>query len=253
MAGMTLPMPAGAPLAVFAAGSLRAPLTHIAAEFERMDRVRVALTFGASGLLRDRIAQGERADVFASANMEHPHVLAQRGWSGAPLAFARNQLCVLARSSIAIGSDNVLEVLLDPKIKVGTSTPKADPSGDYAWEVFRRAEQVRPGTFATLAAKAMQLTGGPNSSPPPATRNVYGALVAHGYADVFLTYRTNAALAVGEEPTLKVVNLPPDLAVGALYGVGTAREAPPAASAFVHFLRSPAGQHVFARYGFDPP
>jgi ABC-type molybdate transport system substrate-binding protein len=34
------------------------------------------LTFGASGLLKDRIQAGERADVFASANMEHPQALA---------------------------------------------------------------------------------------------------------------------------------------------------------------------------------
>jgi molybdate transport system substrate-binding protein len=244
---------AAEPLTVFAAGSLRAPMTALAAEFARADGVVVASVFGASGLLRDRIAQGERADVFASANMEHPESLAQRGWSGAPVAFARNQLCVLARPSIAIDSDNVLDVLLDRKIKVGTSTPKADPSGDYAWEVFRRAEQQRPGTFAALSAKAMQLTGGPNSSPPPANRNVYGVLVASGDADVFLTYCTNAALAVVEQPALRIVKLPPNLAVGATYGVVARREAPAAASAFVAHLVSPAGQRVLARYGFDPP
>ena len=35
---------------------------------------------------------------------------------------------------------------------------------------------------AALAAKALQLTGGPTSPPPPADRNVYGVLVASGQA-----------------------------------------------------------------------
>lgn len=253
VAGVTFGASAAEPLAVFAAGSLRAPLTDLAAEFERAVGVRVVLTFGASGLLRDRIAQGERADVFASANMEHPESLAQRGWSGAPLPFVRNQLCALARPGLPIGSENALDVLLDPKVKLGTSTPKADPSGDYAWEVFQRAERQRPGSFAALSAKALQLTGGPNSPPPPANRNVYGVLVANGDADVFLTYCTNAALAVVEQPALRIVKLPPNLAVGATYGVVARRDAPTGAAVFVDFLRAPAGQRVFARYGFDPP
>jgi ABC-type molybdate transport system substrate-binding protein len=64
-------------LAVFAAGSLRAPLTEIARAYEASQPgQRVVLTFGASGLLKDRIQAGERADVFASANMEHPQALA---------------------------------------------------------------------------------------------------------------------------------------------------------------------------------
>ena len=46
---------------------------------------------------------------------------------------------------MAITSRNLLERMLDKDVKVGTSTPKADPSGDYAFEVFRKAEASRPG------------------------------------------------------------------------------------------------------------
>jgi ABC-type molybdate transport system substrate-binding protein len=54
---------------VFAAGSLCAPFTEIAQAFERASGHKVVMTFGASGLLRDRIGSGERADVLASANL----------------------------------------------------------------------------------------------------------------------------------------------------------------------------------------
>jgi hypothetical protein len=46
---------------------------------------------------KDRIAAGERADVFASANTEHPRALAAAGKAGAVSRFVRNALCPLAR------------------------------------------------------------------------------------------------------------------------------------------------------------
>lgn len=238
---------------VFAAGSLRAPLTALAQEFEQTIQQPVKLTFGASGLLRDRIAGGEPAEVFASANLEHPAALAERGWSGAVMPFARNQLCALTGPGIPLTTETVLDVLLDPQRKLGTSTPKADPSGDYAWEVFRRADAIRPGSFDVLSTKARQLTGGPQSPPPPADRNVYGVLVASGEVDVFLTYCTNAQLAVSEQPSLRSVRLPATLRVGAVYGAVVRRDAPPAANAFAAFLLSAAGQRKLAQFGFDPP
>jgi hypothetical protein len=115
-------------VAVFAAGNLRAPMTEMAQAFERTSGTKVVLTFGASGLLRDRIRSGERADVFASANMEHPQTLAALGWTERVDRFAHNAMCVLARPEIGMTPDTVLRTLLDPSVRVGTSTPKADPS-----------------------------------------------------------------------------------------------------------------------------
>jgi ABC-type molybdate transport system substrate-binding protein len=43
-------------------------------------------------------------------------------------------------------------------VRVGTSTPVADPSGDYAFALFRRAEELAPGARAKLESKALQLT-----------------------------------------------------------------------------------------------
>jgi ABC-type molybdate transport system substrate-binding protein len=56
---------AAPPLTVYAAGSLRAALTRIGADFEAAPGgQKVTFVFGASGLLRDRLLGGERADVF---------------------------------------------------------------------------------------------------------------------------------------------------------------------------------------------
>jgi ABC-type molybdate transport system substrate-binding protein len=235
---------------VYAAGSLRTALTDIARFFETKTGTPVRCEFGASGLLKDRILVGEAAQVFASANMEHPQTLVRAGKAGSVAVFARNRLCALVASALPSDFD-LLAFMLDPAVKLGTSTPKADPGGDYAWEVFRRADAIKPGSFEVLSRKALQLTGGPNSSAPPRDRSVYGALVADGSADIFLTYCTNVMLAVKEQPQLRAVALPPALSVAAEYGVAVINGAPARASEFVDFLRGPEGQSVLRGFGFQ--
>ena len=241
-------------LRVYAAGSLRAALTEVARAFERDEPgSRVAFTFGASGLLKDRIAAGEAADVFASANMEHPQALAAAGRADDVKRFARNAMCALVGPQVDVTPDTLLERLLDPAVKLGTSTPKADPSGDYAWMVFQRIEQQgRSGAFQRLADKALQLTGGPNSPAPPAGRNVYADLVVQGHADVFITYCTNAALARAEQPALRVVAVPAAINVSADYGVAPMTGSGPRARRFVEYLLGPVAQAILARSGFAP-
>ncbi|MDL9998605.1 molybdate ABC transporter substrate-binding protein [Variovorax sp. J22P240] len=246
-----------ATVSVFAAGSLRRPITQAAQAFEKANPgTRIALTFGASGLLRDRIAAGERVDVFASANMAHPQSLAAGGNWGSTVAFARNALCALARPGLKVTRDTLVPLLLDPSIKLGTSTPRADPSGDYAFELFEKVERsgaAPAGSAKSLADKALQLTGGPNSPAPPAGRNVYGMLVASGQADVFLTYCTNAVLAVNEEPGLQMIDVPPAINVSADYGLAVRSGAPQPAQAFADDLRSGTGQQALRRAGFLAP
>src|SRR5262249_19580089 len=142
----------------------------------------------------------------------------------------------------------------DPSVKLGTSTPKADPSGDYAWEVFRKAEDIRPGSRLRLEQKALQLTGGPNNPPPPAGTTAYAHAIQAGLADVFLTYCTNAREAVDTVRSGSVVTLPPALSVGADYGL-TALTTAQADKALklILFILSADGQQILARYGFAAP
>lgn len=241
------------PIPVVAAGSLREALTEIAREHEARTGQTVALSFAASGLLRERIEKGEGAQVFASADMGHPQKLAAAGGWSAPRVFVRNQLCAITQPTVNATPERLLAVLLDPAVRVGTSTPKADPSGDYAWALFRKAEALQPGAFATLDRKALQLTGGPNSPKAPAGRGTYAWVMDQGQADVFLNYCTNAVAAQRELPRLKVVAVPAALQVGAEYGLTVRRGAYPAAQAFADTLLSPPAQAVFARYGFGAP
>lgn len=244
-------------ITVYAAGSLRAALTEIAAAYETQPGGRpVRLVFGASGLLKDRLQAGEAADLFASANMEHPQALVSSGRAEAVRPFARNALCALASPSFSLQGQPLLQRLLDERVTLGTSTPGADPSGDYAFEMFERAEvsgAAPSGAAAHLKAKARQLTGGPTSPPPPRDRNVYGALVAEGRADVFITYCTNADLARREQPQLQILPVPEEVNVSARYGVAVLRSASAAARRFADYLVGPQGRQRLQAHGFSAP
>ena len=239
-----------APVRLYAAGSLRVALSEAAAAFEKQDGTPVKSEFGASGLLRERIEQGAPAEVFASADLGHPRALNSARRSGLVVVFTRNRLCALASPKLKVTTDTLLGVMSDPDVRLGTSTPRNDPSGDYTWEMFRKAEQIQSGSYEILSSKALKLVGGAGAPPPPKGRSVYTVLMMEGKADLFITYCTNAILARSEAPELKVVQLPEPLAVGAEYGLTVMNGASEAATRFARFILSPAGQSILIKHGF---
>jgi len=233
---------------LYAAGSLKEALTDVAAAFTAKTGDRIEAKFGPSGLLKDEIARGAPAQVFASANMAHPQALHDAGKSGPVVRFARNKMCALANPLLKVDTGNLLTRMLDPAVKLVTSTPKVDRSGDYAFEIFRKADALRPGAGAELEKKAHQLTGDPKSETSPPGRLVYGWLLAE--ADIFVTHCTNARAAQKQNPTQQVIALPDELSVGADYGLTVITGAPPAAQRFANFIVSPEGEAILASYGF---
>jgi molybdate transport system substrate-binding protein len=251
--GMSVFAQAAEPVRLYSAGSLRAALTEVAAAFASKTGVKVEPKFGPSGTLRNEIAAGAPAQVFASANMKHPQALAESGKSGPVVLFARNRLCGLARAGLAVDTSSLLDRALDPAVKLGTSTPRADPAGDYAWELFRKADTLRAGARAALEGKALQLVGGPDAATAPPGHSVYSMLIAQGRADLILTYCTNALEARIEDPGLQIVQLPPELAVAADYGMAVMTGAPAEAYRFAMFILSAEGQRALAAHGFAAP
>ena len=239
------------PLHILAAGSLTAAFTEMAQAFPAPSGSIAPIVFGPSGLLRQQIEHGVPAEILASADMTQARTVAreQPGWL--VVMFTRNRLCALGRSSLGMMPDNLLDRLLDPKVRVATSTPGADPGGDYAWAVFARAEAVHPGARAILEAKALQLVGGPNTPLlVPGHGAVQGVFLADR-ADVMLGYCSGSGPIMQEIPDLTNVALPAALTVGPAYGMAVASDHPLAAK-FALFVMSEQGQMILQRHGFDP-
>ncbi len=239
---------------LYGTGSLRGSLSEVADAFTQEYSITVNREFGPSGSLRERLENGEKTDVFASADIGNPLKLYQQGLSGPVVNFTSNRMTAIVKPGLSVTSDNLLDVLLDPQIKLGTSTPISDPSGDYAQEIFRKANELRPGSFQTLDAKALRLVGGPSSPPVPGGKNnlVY-FLKETQQADVFLAYYTSGQSALQESPDLQLIELPQNLAVKADYGLTVLKEASPNATKLAEYILSPAGQKILAKYGFSAP
>jgi molybdate transport system substrate-binding protein len=236
------------PLHVLSAGSLRHAFPAIIAAFSEQTGIPVTLTLAPAGLLRERIEAGEHFDLFTSANMAHPQHLARKGITDDAVCFARNSLCVLCRADLGLTTGNLLEILADPAVKIGTSTPGDDPSGDYAFEMFDLIEARQPGLGNSLKARALQLVGGRNSPPTPSGKGG-GWLITEGKADLFLSYSSNARL-LENDPALSIVDIPDELSPNIEYGLAVRKNAPPQARQLLRFTMSESGQDILEENGF---
>ena len=157
---------AGADVPVYAAGSLREVLTEVAGLWRAQggwpggagpSAPRGCCASASSRVSRRRCSPRPTPSI-RSAWL--PAASGRRRWCSRASA-----LCALAAPPVEATPQTLLATLLRKDIRLGTSTPRADPSGDYAWALFRKAEAVRPGAYAALDAKALKLTGGPDFPP----------------------------------------------------------------------------------------
>jgi ABC-type molybdate transport system substrate-binding protein len=202
--------------------------------------------------MREKIEAGSDTDLFASADMEQARRLAVGHPERMVINFTRNRLCAIARNSVGLATGNMLDRLLDPAVRLATSTPGSDPGGDYAWAVLARADALRPGAHATLEAKALKLYGGGPATPllVPGKGAVEGIFLADR-ADVVFGYCSGAPAVTREVPGLTVVPLPPELSVGPAYGM-VLLNTKPVTLRFAGYVMSELGQSVLKAHGFDP-
>jgi molybdate transport system substrate-binding protein len=213
MAALTVSSASAAEIRVMAAGSLKDAFTAIFADYSKQYGGSFAPVWGPSGVLRERLQNGEAFDVFASAALPHAQALTEAGVSGPSVLFARNALCIVTDAASALDSGSLIETLLKPGIRIGTSTPVSDPAGDYTWEMFHRIDAKRPGAFKTLSEKAQQLFGGAATTTPVNGRpRLLMALDDHEI-DLFIYYCSGAREIVKASPKYKSIELPPELSV----------------------------------------
>jgi molybdate transport system substrate-binding protein len=239
-------------LKVMAAGSLRAAMSDLLQRFPRQSDEIDTPEFGASGLMRQKIEGGAAVDVFASADLEQPHKLAAGHPDRMVILFARNSLCALARPEMGLNEANFLDRLLDPAVRIATSTPGSDPLGTYSWEVFARADALKPGARATLEGKAKKLVGGGEKTPPlvPGKGAVEGIFLSD-QADVMLIYCSAVSTVQKEVPSLTAIKLPQALSVDPADGL-IILNSKPVALRFVAFVMSEEGQATLQKHGLEP-
>jgi ABC-type molybdate transport system substrate-binding protein len=252
MVALAAPSVSAAEIRVMAAGSLKDAFTAIFADYTKRYGGGFAPVFGPSGGLRERLQKGEAFDIFASAAPPHAQALTEAGISGPSVLFARNALCIVTEADRGIDAGNLIETLLRPDIRIGTSTPVSDPAGDYTWEMFHRIDTGRPGAFETLSKKAQQIFGGPATTAPVNGRSQPLAALEDHQIDLLVYYCSGAQQIVRDSSKYKSIALPPELSVGPEYELTVSRKAQPGAADFAMYLLSPHGQASLKAFGFIP-
>jgi ABC-type molybdate transport system substrate-binding protein len=236
---------------IFSAGSLRGVVADLAVAAGPALHVDVRPTFGGSGSLRERIEKGEHPDLLLSADLASPLKLASAGLAVLPpAAFARNRMCIVSRRSVGVTARNLIDRLLQPSLRVKTSTPVADPSGDYAWAIFDRIEQLRPGAGAILRNKANAVMNA-TATPANAGQSAAAALFASHLIDVSITYCSASAGLEKELPELTSLVVPAALDPHPVYGMAVLSDKP-AALKLALYLLSEKGQQLIAKNGLVP-
>jgi molybdate transport system substrate-binding protein len=232
---------------VFAAASLKEAFGEIAAGFERAHpSVEVVLNLAGSQQLAQQLAQGARADVFASANQKQLGVVREAGRvaPGSERAFARNKLVVIqpARGAARLRS---LSDLRNRGLKLILAAPEV-PAGQYARDFLAAAAQDPEYGPAWSGAVLANVVSNEESVRAVVTK------VALGEADAGVVYQSDLS---GETAgSLRPIPIPDTLNQVATYPIAVVRDAqnPEEARAFVEAVLAPGGQSALQRRGFLP-
>lgn len=239
-------------LNVLAAGSLRPVWQTLMESFQQQSGIKVQSDFGPAGLLRQRIEAGETVDLFASANLAHPQRLLTQGLAQQVDIFAHNRLCITARKDLTVEPLSWLDLLRDPRLTLGTSTPLADPSGDYTWQLFDNIDKYfstvgEPGVGELLRNKAKKLVGGPESALIPTGELAADWLIRSGECDLFIGYASYAR-RLEKCAELQLIDIPEEYNVRADYAFAQCHEQ---AAPLSEFLLTTAVRDYLEHQGYS--
>ena len=225
-------------LLVFAATSLRDPLTEVSERYESESGVNVNLSFGGSQSLAQQIASGAPADALISAGMGPVEFLEERGMVSIPdshsLRLLSNELVVVTRDEMG-EIDSLRSLASDAIERIALADPDLAPAGAYAREALSSA-----GIWDGLQNKL--LLG----------KDVRAAMtyVEVGNANAGIVYRTDAL----SSDTLEIAHLvDPDLHSTIIYPAVAVNGSsnPRDASGYIEYLSSEEAMSVFRRFGFS--
>ena len=160
----------------------------------------------------------------------------------AVIPFTTNKLCFTVRSDRLQAGDDWYQLLTRDTLRIATSTPTADPSGDYAQTLFTRMGNA--GEAVRQRAKA--LVGGRDSGPIPAGRLAAEWIILEDQADLFIGYASYRA-ALSQIAGLTVVEIPAAFNPVARYACAIIT---PEARRLADFLASEQAKAVLREAGF---
>jgi molybdate transport system substrate-binding protein len=232
-------------LKVLAAGSLRQAFGFLADAFVSSGGEKFDIDYSHAGLLYDRIKNGEKADLFATADTIHPEKLLAEGLALRVVPFAGNSLCLLVRKELELefGLD-WFAALTNPKSVLGISVPGASPCGDYTIKLFENIEKNYPGVGIELKNRAAFIAYGNDRQKMPDK-----TFINPDEADVAIVYKS-----IGQPSgNLRIIPISNDCNVFATYSLAimTPESKTGSAEKLAAFILSDTGKECLQKAGFS--
>ena len=227
---------------IYAAASLKAVLAKVSTAYEAANAgITLTVSTDSSTALETKIEQGAPADVFLSADTANPQKVVDKGLaSGTVVKFAENRLTVIVPTANPAGITTPAD-LAKTGIKI-IACSDGVPIQKYTTQWLAKVAElpVYGADFATrFAANVVS------------HEDNVGAIVAKvglGEGDAGVVYVTDAKTS----NKVTAITIPSDENVAASYGgvVVKASRSVDAATAFLTWLASPAGQQILSDAGF---
>lgn len=230
-------------LTVFAAASLTDAFNNMKTDVEeRSAGARLTMNFAGSPLLRTQLAQGARADVFASADTANMDGARSDGSiDGQPVIFAHNKLTVaLPDQNPRVSS---LQDLAKPGVKVVIEQPSV-PAGSYSRQALDKMSRD-PAFGAGFSSRVLANV----VSQEPDVKSVLSRIQL-GEADAGMLYVSDVGTSAVKDQ-VKTLAIPDQFNVVADYPLAVVKNAPNAAGAraFVDYVVSSSGQATLRKWG----
>lgn len=223
---------------VFAAASLKNALDEAAQPYERGSGNKIVVSYAASSALARQIENGAPVDIFISADLDWMDYLAGKKLlkRETRFNFLTNRLVLIAPSKsnivVNITANFPLGQLLGNE-RLAMANPDSVPAGKYA-----KAALATLGVWNAVAAKV---------APAENVRAAL-ALVSRGECPLGIVYKTDA---LADKGVRVVAEFPANSHPAIVYpAAALASSRNMAAIEFLQYLRTPAAQTVFAKYGF---
>lgn len=224
-------------ITVAAASDLSYALKEIAASFERETGVKVALSFGSTGMLSRQIEEGAPFDVFFSADIKRMEGLKKLGLiiPQTSRVYAQGLIVVAVRDKRGI-KVKTLEDLLSPEVKrVSIANPEHAPYGAAAREALEAS-----GLWERLK-----------------DRLVYGENVRQAlqFVETGDAQAGIVALSIARVKGISTADISPELYNPIYQSAAVLKKTSneKAARRFLDYAAGPKGRAALSKYGFNTP
>ena len=229
-------------LRIAAAADLKFALQDLADQFEKQSSIKPAITYGSSGNFFTQLQNGAPFDLFFSADIEYPKKLEAAGLTepGSLYSYA------LGRIVLWLPADSKLDlakqgwsVLLDPLVrKIAIANPEHAPYGRAAIAALQKAQIYHQVEY--------KLVFGENISQ--AAQFVQSGNAQAGI--IALSLALSPPMKDGQRLEIPQSLYPPLEQAAVIMKDAQNKDA---ATAFVNFVKSPAGRTILEKYGFTFP